>query len=100
MKYVVKLGGAGQASSTQFDDVLHSKPSATHFIRDLPRRFSFETFRFRPAEHDIQILHGLARRALQQVIQATDNDRAAAVGCELESDVGIVGANRVLNLRQ
>ena len=48
-----------KASSTQFDDILHSKPSEASFIRDLPRRFSFQAFGLRPAEHDVHILDGL-----------------------------------------
>src|ERR1039458_9390645 len=72
----------------------------TYFISGPPRLVSFETFRFGPTEHDVQILHGLRGRALQQVIKTTDDDGAAAVGGQLEADIGIVGAHRVLNLRQ
>ena len=71
----------------------------TYFIPAL-RSALIPVLRLRPAQHHIQILHGLAGCALQQIIQATDDHRAPAAGVELKADVRIVGAHRVLNLRQ
>src|ERR1700678_2431321 len=72
----------------------------TYFISDPPRRVSFQTLGFAPALHYIQILHSLRGRALQQVIETTDDDGAVAIGRELKADVGKACVHRVLNLGQ
>src|ERR1700722_13436135 len=72
----------------------------TYFISGPPRRVSCETLRFGPALHDIQILNSLASSAFQEIVQATDDDCALAASIELEADVCVVGADRILNLRQ
>src|SRR5580692_12946258 len=72
----------------------------TNFIRGPPLRTSFEAFGFAKAEHEVHILHGLRGRALEQIIKTTDDDGALAIRGQLKTDIAIVGANRILNLRQ
>src|ERR1700733_6849835 len=72
----------------------------TYFISGPPRRVSCETLRFGPALHDVQILNSLAGSAFQQIVEATDDDCALAARIKLEANVCVVGADRILNLRQ
>ena len=53
-----------------------------------------------PAGHEVHVLNGLRRRSLEEVVEAGDDDKAAAIGGELEANVAEGCANDVLDLRQ
>src|SRR3954470_14561616 len=54
---------------------------------------------FGKAEHQVHVLHGLARRALDQVVERRDHDRASRQPILGDADEGHVGAADVAGLR-
>ncbi len=62
--------------------------------------FHLEALLFLEAIHEIHILDRLAGGALEQVIEAADEDQPLAIGCEMEADVAKIGVRNVLDLGQ
>src|SRR5208282_1400334 len=76
-----------------------SCPQAPH-RQFSPRASSLESLLLVPAEHYVQVLERLARRALHQVVQAGHHNEALSIRGQLKPHVAIIRAHRVLNLRQ